>query len=78
MLHWSSSDGAVIEYEPETGALSATGIQKATAFDKWDGEKWLTDSDAQQQQQQQQQILLDAAASEKSVGVSEDNGITQA
>ncbi|WP_225613802.1 hypothetical protein [Pantoea sp. PNT01] len=45
----------------------------ATAFDKWDGEKWLTDSDAQQQQ-----ILLDAAASEKSVGVSEDNGITQA
>jgi len=76
VLHWSSSDGAVIEYEPETGALSATGIQKATAFDKWDGEKWLTDSDAQQQQQQQ--ILLDAAASEKSVGVSEDNGITQA
>jgi len=75
VLHWSSSDGAVIEYEPETGALSATGIQKATAFDKWDGEKWLTDSDAQQQQQQ---ILLDAAASEKSVGVSEDNGITQA
>jgi len=44
----------------------------ATAFDKWDGEKWVTDGDAQQQS------LLDAAASEKSAGVSEVNGITQA
>ncbi len=25
-LHWSFPDGAVIEYEPETGALKATGI----------------------------------------------------
>ena len=29
-LHWSFPDGAVIEYEPETGALNATGIQTAT------------------------------------------------
>lgn len=29
-LHWSFPDGAVIEYEPETGALKATGIQTAT------------------------------------------------
>ncbi|MCQ5469351.1 phage baseplate assembly protein V [Pantoea brenneri] len=29
-LHWSFPDGAVIEYEPETGALIATGIQTAT------------------------------------------------
>lgn len=29
-VHWSFPDGAVIEYEPETGALSATGIQSAT------------------------------------------------
>lgn len=29
-LHWSFPDGAVIEYEPETGALTATGIQTAT------------------------------------------------
>ncbi|MBD8116831.1 phage baseplate assembly protein V [Pantoea agglomerans] len=29
-LHWSFPDGAVIEYEPETGALSATGIKTAT------------------------------------------------
>lgn len=29
-LHWSFPDGAVIEYEPATGALSATGIQTAT------------------------------------------------
>lgn len=28
-LHWSFPDGAVIEYEPETGALTATGIQTA-------------------------------------------------
>lgn len=44
----------------------------ATNFDKWDGKKWVTDSDAQQQS------LLDAAASEKSARVSEANGITQA
>lgn len=44
----------------------------ATVFDKWDGEKWVTDSDAQQQS------LLDAAASEKAARVSEANGITQA
>lgn len=29
-LHWSFPDGAVIEYEPETGALIAAGIQTAT------------------------------------------------
>ncbi len=29
-LHWSFPDGAVIEYEPESGALIATGIQAAT------------------------------------------------
>lgn len=29
-LHWSFPDGAVIEYEPETGALIAIGIQTAT------------------------------------------------
>lgn len=43
-----------------------------TAFDKWDGEKWVTDSDAQQQSR------LDAAASEKAARVIEANGITQA
>jgi phage baseplate assembly protein V len=29
-LHWSFPDGAVIEYEPANGALTATGIQTAT------------------------------------------------
>ena len=29
-LHWSFPDGAVIEYEPNTGALSATGIKTAS------------------------------------------------
>jgi len=29
-LHWSFPDDAVIEYEPETGKLKATGIQTAT------------------------------------------------
>ena len=28
-LHWSFPDGAVIEYEPDTGALTATGVQTA-------------------------------------------------
>lgn len=44
----------------------------ATAFDKWDGGKWVTDSDAQQQS------LLDAAANEKAARVNEANGITLA
>ncbi|MCX8962704.1 phage baseplate assembly protein V [Erwinia psidii] len=29
-LHWSFPDGAVIEYEPASGALTATGIKTAT------------------------------------------------
>ena len=29
-LRWSFPDGAVIEYEPASGALKATGIQTAT------------------------------------------------
>ena len=29
-VHWSFPDGAVIEYEPESGALKATGIRAAT------------------------------------------------
>lgn len=29
-LHWSFPDGAVIEYEPATGALTACGIKTAT------------------------------------------------
>ena len=29
-LHWSFPDGAVIEYEPANGALTASGIQTAT------------------------------------------------
>lgn len=44
----------------------------ATAFDKWNGEKWVTDSAAQQQ------ALTDAAASEKAARVSEANSISQA
>ncbi len=44
----------------------------ATAFDKWDGEQWITDSDAQQQAQ------ADEADKEKAARVSEANGITQA
>lgn len=29
-LHWAFPDGAVIEYEPATGALTATGMKTAT------------------------------------------------
>ena len=29
-LHWSFPDGAVVEYEPQNGALKASGIQTAT------------------------------------------------
>lgn len=44
----------------------------ATDFDRWDGEKWVTDIDAQQQS------LLKVAASEKVARVTEANSITQA
>ncbi|AWP32664.1 tail fiber assembly protein [Pantoea eucalypti] len=57
---------------PSDYLADTTTQAPATAFDKWGGEKWVTDGDAQQQS------LLDAAASEKSAGVSEVNGITQA
>jgi len=58
---------ALGDYPEET-----TTQAPATAFDKWDGEKWVTDSDVQQQSR------LEAAANEKAARVSEANGITQA
>jgi len=70
---YSVNDGsALLINTPGEYPAGTTTLQPATPFDKWDGEKWMTDSDAQQQS------LLDAADSEKSARVSEANGITQA
>lgn len=48
-----------------------TTLTPATDFDKWDGEKWVTDTDEQQAE------AVQAAESEKVARISEANSITQ-
>ncbi|HCX00646.1 MAG TPA: phage tail protein, partial [Pantoea sp.] len=49
-----------------------TPLEPATAWDKWDGDKWVTDIDAQQA------AIVSAAAIQKSARISEANSVTQA
>lgn len=49
-----------------------TPLAPATAWDQWDGEKWVTDADAQQVAD------VKSAARQKSALISEANGLTQA
>lgn len=44
----------------------------ATAFDKWDGEKWVTDSDAQHA------AMVSEAEAEKALRIADANSVTQA
>ncbi len=44
----------------------------ATAFDKWDGEKWVTDIDAQQA------AVVSEAEAEKALRIADANSVTQA
>ena len=50
----------------------STLLKPATAFDKWGGASWVTDTAAMQQ------AAISAAEAEKAARVSEANGITQA
>lgn len=70
---YSVADGSAIVIS-ELGDYSAdtTPLAPATAWDQWDGEKWVTDADAQQAAD------VKSAARQKSALISEANGVTQA
>jgi len=70
---YSVADGSEIVIS-ELGDYPAdtTPFAPATAWDKWDGEKWVTDADAQQAAD------VKSAARQKSALISEANGVTQA
>lgn len=70
---YSVSDGSAIEIA-ELGDYPAgvTPLAPATAWDKWDGQKWVTDADAQQAAD------VKSAAGQKSALISEANSVTQA
>ncbi|EJB9288621.1 tail fiber assembly protein [Salmonella enterica] len=70
---YSVADGSAIVLS-ELGDYPAdtTPLAPATAWDKWDGEKWVTDADAQQAAD------VKSAARQKSAIISEANAVTQA
>lgn len=70
---YSVNDGsAVLISAPGEYPADTTPLKPATTWDKWDGEKWVTDTDAQRD------AVVSKAASEKSAMISEANGVTQA
>lgn len=70
---YSIADGSAIVIS-ELGDYPAdtTPLAPVTAWDKWDGEKWVTDVDAQQAAE------VKSAARQKAALISEANGVTQA
>lgn len=67
------ADGAAIEVtEPGDYPTGTTTLKPATDFDKWDGTKWVTDTDAQHQSR------VSSFARQKAALISEANSITQA
>ena len=70
---YSVADGSATEIA-ELGDYPAgtTPLEPATAWDKWDGNKWVTDNDAQRA------AAVSQATTEKSARISEANGVTQA
>jgi len=70
---YSVADGSAILIS-ELGDYPAdtTPLAPATAWDKWDGEKWVTDTNAQQAAD------VKSAARQKAALISEANGVTQA
>jgi len=70
---YSVADGSAIVIS-ELGDYPAdtTPLAPATAWDKWDEEKWVTDADAQQAAD------VKSAARQKSALISEANSVTQA
>ena len=70
---YSTADGTVqLITAPGDYPAGTTTLAPATGFDKWDGEKWVTDMDAQRA------AAVQAAESEKAARISEANSTTQA
>ncbi|MFG6076064.1 tail fiber assembly protein [Erwinia sp. OPT-41] len=70
---YSTADGTATEITAPGDYPAGTTTQApATAFDKWDGEKWVTDGDAQQA------AAVSEAEVEKVARISEANSMTQA
>lgn len=70
---YSVADGAaVLINAPGDYPADTTPLKPATVWDKWDGEKWVTDTDAQQAE------VMSDAGKKKSALISEANVITQA
>ncbi|MEN4684521.1 tail fiber assembly protein [Pantoea agglomerans] len=70
---YSVADGAaVLINTPGDYPADTTPLKPATVWDKWDGEKWVTDKDAQQAE------VMSDAGKKKSALISEANVITQA
>jgi len=70
---WSTADGSATAITaPGDYPADTTTQAPATAFDKWDGEKWVMDSDAQQA------AAVSEAEAEKVARISEANSMTQA
>lgn len=70
---YSVPDGAAVLINlPGDYPVHTTPLKPSTAWDKWDGEKWVTDTDARRE------VEVCKVATEKSALISEANGITQA
>lgn len=70
---YSVNDGsAVLITVPGDYPADTTPLKPATIWDQWDGEKWVTDTDAQRKAE------VSRVATEKSALINEANGITQA
>lgn len=69
---YSTLDGAVIEIRsPGDYPTGTTPLAPATVFDKWDGEEWVTDTDALQA------ATIRIAEAEKTARIVEANNVTQ-
>jgi len=70
---YSITDGSeIVISELGDYPVDTTPLVPATAWDKWDGETWVTDADAQQAADEK------SAARQKSALISEANGVMQA
>jgi hypothetical protein len=70
---YSTADGtAQLITEPGDYPAGTTPIAPGTDFDKWDGDQWVTDSNAQRA------AAVQAAESDKAARIIEANSITQA
>jgi len=70
---YSIADGtASVIAQPGDYPADTTPLAPASIYDQWDGEKWVTDTDAQQD------AAVSEAVKQKASLISEANGITQA